>query len=224
MKNPILLLFFVFLPFMALAENGTYLKGGIGFNHINTTKFTTRDFEGKVKLSDSFPLIEVGIGYKFDNSIRVETIIDYYFLFRTLETSINLDNDTFKISTKTKANNLMFNIYKDIFSVGKFTPFVGGGIGIAFLKESATGYALLPEDNLYYPLNEIKTKKRKNFAYKLTIGTDIKFSDTIIGEVCYNYFNLENNKTKVIGGVYNIGRRIYEIHNITIGMRFKIWK
>jgi opacity protein-like surface antigen len=222
MKNPVLLLFFIFLPSMVLAQNGAYLKGGIGFNHINSTEFTTRDFEGKVKLSDSFPLIEVGIGYKFDNLIRVETVIDYYFLFRTLETSTNLENDIFKISAKTKANNLMFNIYKDILSIGKLTPFVGGGIGITFLKESATGHVLLLEDNLYYPLNPIKSKKRKQFAYKLTLGTDIKFSDTIIGEVCYNYFNLGNNKKKIISGVYNIGRRTYEIHNITIGMRFKI--
>jgi opacity protein-like surface antigen len=50
----------------------------------------------------------------------------------------------------------------------------------------------------------------------------MKLSDNIIGEVSYNYFNLGNNKRKIIGGLKNVGNRTYEIHNITLGMRFKI--
>ena len=69
----------------------------------------------------------------------------------------------------------MFNIYKDIVTIGNFTPFVGGGIGIGHLKESAGGYAISREDNVIYPLETI-SKKRNQFAYKLTIGSDIKLS------------------------------------------------
>lgn len=221
MKKQILLLSLIFLPSFSLAKTGFYLKGGIGLNNIKTTKFSNHDFEGKVKLSDSFPLIEAGIGYKFDNGIRIEKIIDYYFLFRTSEISKNPNQDIFKISTKTKADSLMFNIYKDIVTIGKFTPFVGGGIGIAHLKESASGYAISQDDNVIYPLEAI-SKKRYHFAYKLTVGSDIKLSDTITGEISYNYFNLGNNKRKIIGGIQNIGNRTYEIHNITLGMRFAI--
>ena len=221
MKKYILTLAGVALVSTATAEGGFYLKGGVGLNNIKTTKFSNHDFEGKVKLSDSFPLIEAGIGYKFDNGIRIESVIDYYFLFRTSEISTNPNCDIFKISTKTKADSLMFNIYKDIVTIGKFTPFIGGGIGIGHLKESAGGYAISQEDNVIYPLERV-SKKRNQFAYKLTIGSDIKFSDTITGEISYNYFNLGSNKRKIIGGIQNIGNRIYEIHNITLGMRFAI--
>lgn len=221
MKKYILTLASVAFVSTATAQSGFYLKGGVGLNNIKTAKFSNHDFEGKVKLSSSFPLIEAGIGYKFDNGIRLESVIDYYFLFKTSEVSINPNKDTFKISAKTKADSLMFNIYKDIVTIGNFTPFIGGGVGIGHLKESVGGYAISQDDNVIYPLEKV-SKKRNQFDYKLTIGSDIKFSDTITGEVSYNYFNLGSNKRKVIGGIANIGNRTYEIHNITLGMRFAL--
>lgn len=221
MKKYILVLMAINFVSTATAQNGFYLKGGVGLNSIKTAKFSNHDFEGRVKLSDSFPLIEAGIGYKFDNGIRLESIIDYYFLFRTSEISKNPNQDIFKISGKTKADSLMFNIYKDIATIGNFTPFVGGGIGIGHLKESAGGYAISRDDNVIYPLEAI-SKKRNQFAYKLTIGSDIKLSNKVTGEISYNYFNLGSNKRKIIGGIQNIGNRTYEIHNITLGMRFAI--
>jgi opacity protein-like surface antigen len=217
----VVIFYLLFSLFNVYADGSFYLKGGVGLNNIKTTKFSNHDFDGKVKLSNSFPLIEAGIGYKFDNGIRLESVIDYYFLFRTSEISRNPNQDIFKISAKTKADSLMFNIYKDIVTIGNFIPFVGGGIGIGHLKESVGGESISRADNVIYPLEKV-SKKRNQFAYKLTIGSDIKFSNTITGEISYNYFNLGGNKRKIIGGIKNIGNRTYEIHNITLGMRFTI--
>ena len=111
----------------AIAENELYLKGALGLNSIHMTKFSNHDFEGKVKLGDNFPLIEVGIGYKLNESIRAELALDYYFLFRTNETSNNTNHDVFNINSKTKANALMVNIYKDIATIGRVVPFIGEG-------------------------------------------------------------------------------------------------
>jgi opacity protein-like surface antigen len=212
----------VLIASVAKAENNFYLKGGVGLNHINTVRFSNHDFEGKIKLANSFPLIEVGIGYYLSESIRTELLLDYYFLFRTSETSTNPNNDIYKISSKTKANALMLNVYKDVLTIGYFTPFIGGGIGIATLKESASGYAISQEDNVHYSLNSIHDKTVNRFAYKLTVGTDVHLSNNVTGEISYNYFNLGNNKSKIIGGIHNIGNRNYGIHNITLGMRFAI--
>lgn len=216
----ILLSLILLLPTISFADN-FYLKGGVGLNNIKTAKFSNHDFEGKVKLSDSFPLIEVGVGYKFDTGIRIESIIDYYFLFRTSEISTNIIKDTFKISGKTKADSLMFNLYKDITTIRNFTPFIGGGIGIAHLKESASGVYTSKIDGTINDINKI-TKKRNQFAYKLSVGIDAKLSDTVTGEAAYNYFNFGSIKRKIIGGVQNVGNRTYEIHNITLGLRFAL--
>jgi len=209
------------IPTISLANN-FYLKGGVGLNNIKTLKFSNHEFEGRIKLPNSFPLIEAGIGYKFDNGIRIESVIDYYFLFITSEISTDSDKDIFNIFGKTKADSLMFNIYKDIVTIGKFTPFVGGGIGVSYLKEFYFGYSIDHDEGILYPLDSTAKSNRKEFSYKLTIGTDIKLNDNIISEISYNYFNFGNNKRKNIGGITNIGNRTYEVHNITLGMRFEL--
>lgn len=207
---------------LAIDKGNFYLKGGMGLSHIATTKFSNTEFQGKNKLEGSFPLIEAGVGYQFTDTIRADLLIDYYFLFRSNETSTNYNNDLYKIASKTKADTLMLNIYKDIGTYGKITPFVGGGLGIAELKESASGYAVLQEDNIHYSLDAKSKKSVKRFAYKLTAGADIKLSERVTGEISYNYFNLGNNKTKTIGGMHNLGSRSYAIHNITLGMRVSL--
>lgn len=201
---------------LATKENNFYLKGGVGLNHINTVRFSNHAFDSKIKPTANFPLIELGGGYYLNESIRTE-LVTHYFIFHTDETSTDSNNDIYKISSKTKANTLMLNVYKDVLSVGHFTPFVGGGIGIATLKESASGYAISQGDNVYYSLNNIDSKTVNHFAYKLTVGTDVQLSNNVTGEISYNYFNLGNNKSQIIGGIRNYG-----IHNITLGMRFAI--
>lgn len=219
MFKKLIILLSTVLP--TLSYGNLYFKGGVGFNKINDVNFANHDFVGKIKPANTFPLIETGIGYNFLDLIRVEAVIDYYFLFRSKENSTNKNKDNFVINTKTKANALMFNIYKNILTIDRFTPFLGGGVGIVNIKESACGYAISNFDKTHYEINN-RTKKRNTFTYKLTVGTDIKISDEITVEVNYNYFNLGGNKIKSIGGIDNIGSRKYEVHNITFGMRINL--
>lgn len=205
-----------------LANNKYYVKAGIGINHIHTVKFSNHDFEGKIRLTNSFPLIEFGVGRKLTDSIRAELLFDYYFLFHTNETSSNLNKDIFKILVTTKADSLMLSVYKDVFKLGKITPFIGGGVGVATLKEVGKGFALSAEDRVYVPLEKSQKKTFYKFAYKLTGGIDIKISKTTTLDVSYNYFNLGSNKARIIGGLKNIGNRNYGVHNITAGLRFAI--
>lgn len=198
-----------------------YFKGGVGFNKINDVNFANHDFVGKIKPANTFPLIETGVGYNFLNSIRAEVVIDYYFLFRSKENSTNKNKDEFVINTKTKSNALMFNVYKNIFTIDRFTPFVGGGVGIVNIKESASGYAISSANKRHYEIGN-KTKKRNELTYKLTAGLDVKISDSVTGELNYNYFNLGNCKINSIGGSNTIGTRKYQVHNITFGMRVSL--
>jgi opacity protein-like surface antigen len=207
---------------VAMADSKYYIKGGMGINHIHTVKFSNHDFEGKIRLANSFPLIEGGVGCKLTDSIRAEILFDYYFLFHTAETSYNPNKDIFKILVTTKADSLMLNIYKDVLKFGKITPFIGGGVGIATLKEVGKGFAISVEDKMHFPLESTQKKTFYKFAYKLTAGLDMKISETATAEVSYNYFNLGNNKSRNIGGLKNIGNRNYGVHNITAGLRFAI--
>lgn len=221
-RKKFLALAFTILPFIALAENNFYVKGGMGLNRINNTKFSNHNFEGKINVADTFPLLQIGIGRHLNDSIRAEIVFDYYFLFKVNEQSTNPNKDIFKISSKTKAEALMLNVYKDVFATGKITHFVGGGIGVANFKESASGFVVAQEDNIHYDLNSVKSKRLHWLAYKLTLGSAIKLNNNTVAEISYNYYHLGSNKPKTIGGIKNIGNRAYEIHNITFGIRKNI--
>lgn len=212
-------LFALAMTTSAFANDKVYVKGGIGINTISTSKFSNHDFDGKVTLKQAFPLVELGVGYYFTDTIRAEAVIDYYFLFRTRENSFDKDKDSCSILSKTKANAYMLNIYKDVFTYKSITPFVGAGIGLATLKEQASGHVLIARTQ--HDLNLPTSKKiHKKLAYKITAGADIKFDNSpLVAEVSYNYFNLGKHKNKSVGGINNVKNRNYAIHNITLGIR-----
>ena len=204
------------------SENQFYIKGGTGLNTINPLHIKDEEHKGKMKISHTFPLIEVGAGYKFADGIRIEGVFDYYFLFHSKEKTIDKFDNNFIIDNKTKAYTFFLNGYKDITNFGNFTPFIGGGIGISSLQEKATGYVISGINQQHYILDNVKSKKVNRMAYKLTLGVDYKISESFTGELSYNYFNLGYNKPKKLNGVDNVQRRRYGIHNILIGLRKSI--
>lgn len=207
----------------AMADDGKfYLKMGTGINKIAPVKFDNNEFKGKIKLANNFPLIEAGVGYQLTDSIRTELVYNHYFLFHSNETSTNRDQDIYKIAYKTKINTLMLNGYKDIMTFGNCTPFIGGGIGIGNLKDKASGNVLLAANNKHYLLEPSSAKRVNRFAYKLTLGVDIKLSDNVKAELTYNYSNLGYNRPKIIDGVDNLVRRNYKVHNITTSIRYSL--
>ena len=129
-KKYILLSLLVTSNASAFDISDSYLKLGTGLNQINPIVIQTNDLNGKIKLSNKFPLIEAGIGSQLTDSIRTELVFDHYFLFCSEENSKNTVGDVFKVNYKTKISALMLNGYKNIITYGIFTPFVGGGIGV----------------------------------------------------------------------------------------------
>jgi opacity protein-like surface antigen len=193
-----------------------YFKGAVGLNHIYDNKFSNHEFVGKVKLADKFPLLEIGLGINLPCEMRAELVGDYYFVFKTKENSTHVSNNRLEVNSKTKIDSVLLNVYKNIVTYNTVTYYVGGGVGIAQIKETA--YANIN--------NRVKlpTEKRKfnKFAYKLTAGAEFPVYNHIKGDISYNYFNLGSNKIKNVGSVKNIGNRNYTIHNVTLGLRFDI--
>ena len=197
-----------------------YFKGAIGFNYIRDNKFSNHELVGKMKLADHFPLIEVSFGNYLSDDIRAELAFDYHFLFKVSEKSTGNNTDKYDITSKVKIDTLMLNLYKDIATYGKVTHYVGGGIGLSRIKERFKGTMIDENDDEF--IFEPSSKIYKKFAYKLVTGIEAKLNDVIKLDISYNYFNLGGNKTKLLGGIKNIGNRVYAIHNVTFGMRFDI--
>lgn len=197
-----------------------YGKIGTGISTISPLKIQTNDINGKIKLTDSFPLIEVGAGVQISDSIRTELVFDYYFLFHSKENSINLFNDRFEIDYKTKISSLMLNGYKNIITIDRFTPFIGGGVGISFLHDKATGVGENFKYDILKILEPVSSQQVTRFAYKLTAGLDIKVSDNTILDISYNYLNLGRNRPRLLDGVNNRESRDYLVHNVIVSVKF----
>lgn len=219
---------FIIAAFIALNLNTaiadgnfkTYFKGGIGFNYIRDANFSNHELIGKMRLVNHFPLIEIGFGSYLTDDIRADMVLDYYFVFKINEKSTSKLANKYDIDSKTKIDTVMFNLYKDVASYGKTTHYVGAGIGYSRVKEIFKGKMIDVDDNEF--IFNKSTKIYNKFAYKLATGLDIKLNDITNIDISYNYFNLGNNKTKLLGGIKNIGNRNYTIHNITFGVRVNI--
>lgn len=205
---------------LASENNNLYAKVGTGLNQINPIVIQTNDLNGKIKLSNKFPLVEAGLGFQLTDSIRTELVFDHYFLFCSEENSSNIFGDTFKVNYKTKISSLMFNGYKDIITTGTFTPFVGGGIGISFLHDKATGSGKNSANEVFELLDPVSSQQVHRFAYKITAGVDVKLTDNSTLDLSYNYLNLGRNRPRVLEGINNMIARDYLVHNLTASVRF----
>jgi opacity protein-like surface antigen len=203
----------------AYATNGEkfYVKMGVGLNQISPIHFQTNDLNGKIKLASRFPLIQVGTGYDLTESICTELSLDHYFLFLSDEVSTNASGDAFKLNYKTKISAAMLNGYKDITNFGIFTPFIGGGIGVSFLQDKATGIGTNTESGISEIIIPMYSQKVYRFAYKLTAGVDIDLTDNSTIELSYNYLNLGRNKPRMLESMI---ARDYLVHNLTTSVRF----
>jgi opacity protein-like surface antigen len=198
----------------------TYIKTSIGMNHIKKQTINDNKLQGSLKLKQPFPVIGFGVGYEFDNNIRIETIFDYYFLFHQAEKS-RLGDEVYNINLSTKISDLMVNITKGVELSDKANLFVGGGVGVSSIIDEATGYKQ-DSDNAYEILQPAEGKHIYRFAYKFTTGIDYELRNGVTSELSYNFYNLGKNKPRKINDVDSIHKRKFVIHNLTLGLRFNI--
>jgi opacity protein-like surface antigen len=203
------------------SANEFYLKTNIGMNYIPNKKIDDHQSTGSLKLKQPFPVIGLGIGYEFDNRLRIETIFDYYFLFTQQEKS-KLNNQIFNINLNTKISDVMLNLLHSYQINEKISLFYGCGVGLASIIDEATGYSLNSVDLSYDILQPTQGKHTYNIAYKLTKGISFHPYDNLTGEIAYSFYDLGKSKPRQVYGEDNIKKRRFLIHNFTLGFRLKI--
>ena len=203
----------------ARAEEGMYLKLAEGLNHINKSYHKDSLYSGELKLKRFFPVVGFGVGYEFDNNLRIETMIDYYFLFSQRETSKLHNNDIkFHLNLDTKISDLVVNIHKGYRINDKLVHFVGVGAGISSIQDEGTGF--MHSDGVQTVLAPAYGQHVYRPTYRFIIGTQYEFHKGINFELSYNYIMLGKNKPQKVEGVDNIRKRQFNVHNTTLGVRF----
>lgn len=208
-----------FITTTVKAEEGLYFKLAAGLNHINKSYHKDSLYTGELKLKRFFPVIGLGAGYEFEDNLRIETMIDYYFLFSQAETSKLHNTDTkFHLNLDTKISDLVVNIYKGWYINDKLMPFVGVGAGISSIQDEGTGFA--HENGIHNVLAPAYGRHVYRPTYRIIVGTSYELHKGINLELSYNYLMLGQNKPQKVEGVNNILKRNFNIHNTTLGIRF----
>lgn len=218
-------------------KTGFYLKAIIGANKMNETteknSINGIPINSNKSKADISPAVTIGIGYYINDFIRHDLTFGYSKVnfanntayFNVYDRSEDLYNIGQVIANrKTSIYSFIFNSYIDLPITDNLKLFIGGGIGLAQIKEKLSqtwtrnafeGTNYLGSDS---SKNSDETKGKNNFAYSLTAGTSIKvYSNTTI-ELSYSWQDFGN--TKYNG--YSTTQNRYNGHSVMTGVRFDL--
>jgi opacity protein-like surface antigen len=208
---------------------GWYLRGDIGISNQSVKRLDSPapGWDAAPVVSkgfDSAGIFDLGVGYKFNNWLRVDVTGEYrgastFNAFQIYPTGTDQYNG--------KKSEWLFlaNVYLDLGTWSGFTPFIGAGAGFDRLTISnwvdtdvvngAAGYS--PDNSKW------------NFAWALYAGLGYQIAPNCVFEFSYRYLSLGNGSTKDMIGydgtnpVYNPiqFKNVYS-NDVRIGLRWML--
>lgn len=214
--------------------SGWYLRGDVGYswNKLRGVDF----FQGSNATYVPFAsaslrgayTVGAGVGYKATEHLRFDATLDFSgrskFTGSTTGGCGVAANCVSTDSSSMQALSLMANAYVDIGTWGRFTPYVGAGIGgtrVAWADLRNTSCdAANPASCDPTVIHEGETNWR--FSYALMAGTTIELNCALKADVGYRYRNVRGGKMFAYalngGPGYDKG---YSSHEVRGGLRYQ---
>lgn len=170
----------------------------------------------------SSPIAGVGVGAKFLPFLRTDLTISYRpgYAFAAPPTAIEPPGTTGRGDVKALA--AMLNAYYDFPSFAGFTPYVGGGIGVARDEVGATTLSSNATGATVATLSGATTTQ---FAWQASAGVSYSIVPAVALDIGYRYFDAgegRSGNTVTIGGVtaaFSVQRGDIHAHEIQVGIR-----
>jgi opacity protein-like surface antigen len=201
-----------------------YIKADIGVSKSEKIKSDQGFYKNSGKKSfNSSPIYSLGFGYEINDKLRSEVTYSYTNLKYKRNTPYEA-NPTIIPEYKQKVNiqTGMVNLFYDIVTYQKLTPYIGFGLGYAKINPKKA--SILSKDNE----GSYQSNKSENLTYALMGGVSIAITDRINFDIGYKFqdFGKANgfNKYKDIAGNERIlpspiGYKI-KSHSGIIGVRY----
>lgn len=229
------------------AMSGWYIRGDVGYswNDLRGVEYTTypvgldpvfdNDFVSR-DLKGSFS-VGAGVGYQINHWARVDATLDYDFksdfegsTSGVCQTTLDPTTDVPCSSSDTSsytALTLMANAYVDLGTYSGFTPYVGAGIGGAYVKWSDLDNTIDPS----FVQGGVITHEGSSdwrFAYALMAGVSYDINHKLSLDLGYRYkhiqgghmFGYANNGTVGFGAGPGYDEGITQ-HTVRAGLRYK---
>ena len=163
------------------------------------------------------------LGYDFykANNTPLRAEIEY-----AMRSSVNTDYDLkhknagvngATLKAEYNMHTIFANVYYDFHNDSQFTPYVGGGLGLAIINSKYEGEASFAGGNYSDSFNQSQTA----FAYNLGLGCSYDLTDVITADVGYRFVGTSYHETdKSIGGnKIKLGMSNYA-NEFSLGLRF----
>lgn len=116
--------------------------------------------------------------------------------------------------TKIDVQSLFLNAYYDFKNSTAFTPYIGAGVGLAFVgtKMNVNGYEDsidVSNDSWDYTVGK---KTRTNFAWNVGLGCSYALNETVSIDLGYRYADFGKAKTKTLTGYDDVDNVNFTIH------------
>lgn len=170
----------------------------------------------------------IAIGYDFDKKFGVPIRAELeYAGFSKAETQKSYGDEDFtsKMKQTFGIQTLFANAYWDINTGTKFTPYVGAGLGMAFIntKFKDSGYDNADPDDSWN--DSTGSKNVTNFAWNVGAGLGYDFTENWTMDIGYRFVGLGSVKTKTYSSseddfaMYGKTSNLYQ-HQIAVGVRY----
>jgi opacity protein-like surface antigen len=191
------------LPVPVAEFSGWYLRGDIGMSNQSLKRMSHPSFATAPQYTfldsggfDAAPFFGLGIGYQFNNWLRIDVTGEYRGKanFHALDRYFNPGLPGFVTNDYNGSKSEwvgLVNAYLDLGTWWCITPFIGGGIGVAYNTIShfrdtnviASGGGWAP------------TGSKTNLAWALYAGAAYKVTPSFAVELAYRYMNLGDAQT-----------------------------
>jgi len=223
---------------MAFAAEGLYVapKFIYGYTQMNKTKMTMSGAASESmnwNKNDSAFGGALAIGYDFNKQARIPVRAELeYALFSEVSGKKTQDFEgvlggdvSMRGKQKIQAQTLFVNAYYDFRNETPFTPYLGAGIGLAFLRSKGSGnieHTLPFEDSF-----SIGSKTTTNFAWNIGTGVAYDVTNNIALDLGYRFAGLGKANTKSLTDDFNgielsfqnKTKNVY-MHQLALGVRF----
>ena len=197
-------------PSFSATTSNWYLRGDLAyrFNAVNRALATGTAVAPDDNTLDGSFGGGFGFGFKVD-SLRADLTFDYAPAagYRGTAASGGM------ASAKVQSSTALFNLYYDIGTWNRITPYIGAGAGFGYVRTSDYQSTLSPQ------ATTPETFGRVNFAWGLMTGASYALTNDLLVDVGYRYLGVGDAET---GGNAASGLVLKKIaaHEIRAGVRW----
>jgi len=181
-----------------------YLRGDVGGSFHRRPVITKQGGGAFANATDEkikdHAFVEAGVGCQINDHVRVEATAGYRFRASLTEAFGGIDGE---LATYTG----FVNAFWDIANIGGFTPYVGGGAGIAHHRFN----------DLTLPVGS-SNGNSTDLAYNLTAGVSYDLTHKIKMDVAYRYVDLGIGRSE---GTTPLIVDKLRAHEVKLGVRYK---